>query len=194
MSINSKVIKKVLFLSFIIIFLYAPELKSQNTEVIPTTIIPGETINDIVNEISGTAAFNHIIELGGYARDRSEDEYSGLYFESSYIVEKAKEYGLSDVHIEHFETDKKQWDAQIGELWLVEPEERLLISYRDIPPCLVEGSLTSDVTAEVVYIDESSGYSEYARKDIEGKIILTSGSIRAGYKKANKYGSAGIVG
>ncbi|MCK4965375.1 M28 family peptidase, partial [bacterium] len=147
-----------------------------------------------MNEISGTAAFNHIVELGGYARDRTEDEYKGIYFESSYITEKAKEYGLSDVHIEHFETDKKQWDAEIGELWLVEPEERLLISYRDVPPCLAKGSLTSDVTAEVVYIDETSGYSDYTRKDIEGKIILTSGSAKAGYNKANGYGSAGIVG
>ncbi|MFC1557842.1 M28 family peptidase [candidate division KSB1 bacterium] len=194
MSINSKVIKKALFLVFIITFFYTPELKSQNMEVIPITIMPDETINDIVNEISGTGAFNHIMELSGYARDRKEEEYKGIYFESRYITEKAKEYGLSDVHIEHFQTDEKQWDAEIGELWLVEPEERLLISYRDVPPCLAKGSRTSDITAEVVYIGETLDYSSYARKDIEGNIILTSGSVRTEYNKANRYGSAGIIG
>lgn len=186
--------KKVFFLTAVVIFSYASELKSQNIEVIPVTILSDDIINDVMNEISGTAPYNHIVELGGYARDRTQDEYEGIYFESRYITEKAKEYGLSDVHIEHFETDKKQWDAQIGELWLVEPEKRLLISYRDLPPCLVKGSLTSDVTAEVVYIDGTSGYSEHAQQDIEGKIILTSGSVREEYNKANRYRSAGIVG
>ena len=34
---------------------------------------------------------------------------------------------------------KKQWDAEIGELWLVEPEEKLIINHRDAPLVLVLG-------------------------------------------------------
>ena len=105
---------KVHLFAFIFLALFSAVSNSQDMRVIPETIIPKEMVNDIVNEISGTLAYNHIIEMAGYNHNRKQEEYQGLYLESEYIIKKAKEYGFSDVHVEHFQHYRNQWDAEIG--------------------------------------------------------------------------------
>ncbi len=192
---KKKFLKKC-FYFFILMFLTSSYsfLKSQTIYDLQETIISPQMINNIVNEISGTLPYNHMIEMAGYNRDRKKEEYEGLYWESEYIVNKAKEYGFSDAHIEHFPQDYEQWDAEVGELWLVEPEERLLISCRDVPPCLVPGSHSDDVSAEVVYVDSELDSLIYSRNYIEGKIVLTSGQVRNVYPIANNLGAVGVIG
>ncbi len=156
----------------------------------------------IINEVSGELPYHHIIETGGYNRDRKKEEYEGLYWETKYFLNKAKEYGFTDAHVEHFESTgipmmggSKQWDAEVGELWLVKPENRLIISQRDVPPALASGSKSADVTSELVYVGKGTKESDYEGKDVKGKIIfvdgLPSAAVRIG---VSKYGAAGIVG
>lgn len=185
---------KVYLFAFIFLVLFSSVSNSQDMRDIPETIIPKKMVNDIVNEISGTLAYNHIIEIAGYNRNRTQEEYLGTYLESEYIIKKAKEYGFSDVHIEHFPQSRDQWDAEIGELWLVEPEEKLLISHRDIPACLADGSETEDITAELVYVGSGLDSSEYLNNEVEGKIVLASGSAGGVYRLANGFGAVGVVG
>src|SRR5437763_646101 len=85
------------------------------------TLLPQATIDAIVNEVSGTLAYNYILDLAGYEHDRLADEYRGTYREAAYIEKMAKQYGLEDVHIERFKTPNKTWDGELGELWLVTP-------------------------------------------------------------------------
>ncbi len=178
----------------IFLFLVITVLESQEMKFEPKTIISKEMIEDITNEISGTLPYNHIIELGGYNHNRKQEEYSGLYYESEYIIDKAREYGFSDVHIEHFERSRKQWDAEIGELWIVEPENRLLISHRDVPASLATNSETCDIIAELVYVGTGMDSNDYLNKDVEGNIVIASGSIRSISKLANQFGAVGIIG
>jgi hypothetical protein len=117
----------------------------------PKTLLSQSTIEAIVNEVSGTLAYNFILDLAGYEHDRLAEEYRSTYREAAYIEKMAKQYGLEDVHIERFKIPTKTWDGELGELWLITPKEkRLLISYRDIPAMLATGSQSGDVTAEVI--------------------------------------------
>jgi len=168
----------------------------------PKTVLSEKLMNTLINEISGELPFNNIMETGGYNRDRKKEEYEGLYWETEYFLSKAKEYGFTDAHVEHFEPfaipmmgGSKQWDAEVGELWLVEPEERLIINQRDIPFALAGGSKTADVTSELVYVGKGTKDSDYEGKEVEGKIIFVDGSPNSGVRLGvGKYGAVGVVG
>src|SRR5215510_9277233 len=87
----------------------------------PKALVPQPTIQRIVDEVSGTLAFQHIMDLAGYEHDRLEEEYKSTYREAAFIERMAKQYGLEDVHIERFKLPTKTWDGEQGDLWLEEP-------------------------------------------------------------------------
>ena len=118
----------------------------------PKTLVPQSKIQSIVDEVSGTLAFQHIMDLAGYEHDRLPEEYKTVYREAAFIEKMAKQYGLEDVHIERFPQATKTWDGEVGELWMMEPERRLVLSYRDIAASLATGSKSGDVTAELIYV------------------------------------------
>src|SRR5713226_7095306 len=62
----------------------------------PKTLLPQSTIEAIVNEVSGTLAYNFILDLAGYEHDRLAEEYRSTYREAAYIEKMAKQYGLED--------------------------------------------------------------------------------------------------
>ena len=185
-------IKGIIF-SFISVLVFSFISVAQEMKFVPKTLLPENVIIDIVNEISGKLPYNYIVELGGYERDRKEKEYLGLYFESEFTTDRAKEYGFSDVHIEHYNEGGREWDAEVGELWLIEPEKKLLISYRDMPQCLWRGSLSSDLITELVDVGYGEKSSDYEGKDIKGKIIFASGSVNLIFPLAEKFGAVGAV-
>jgi aminopeptidase YwaD len=109
------------------------------------------------------------------------------------------------------------WDAEVGELWdmrqvhtgktLFDPSGRpvisgdwyeghdeLLASYAAEPVVLAEDSESADVTAELADVGEGTRESDYAGKDVKGKIVLVSASPGAAQDLAvGKFGAAGIV-
>lgn len=160
----------------------------------PKTLIPQSTIQSMVDEVSGTLAYQHIVELAGYEHDRLPDEYKSTYREAAYIERMAKQYGLEDVHIERFKLPAKTWDGELGELWMVAPDKRLIVSYRDIAATLATGSKSADVTADLIYVGRGDKEASYTGKDVAGKIVLASGSVGAVHNLAvRKFGAAGVI-
>lgn len=158
------------------------------------TLLAPSVIDAMVAEVSGSVALNHLFDIAGYEHDRLAEEYKTLYRESAYIERMAKQYGLEDVHIERFPQTAKQWDGEMGELWMTAPNKRLIISYRDVPASLATGSKTGDVTTELVYCGRGSDKSDYVGKNLTGKIVLISGSPGPAAPLAVKeFGAAGIV-
>jgi len=168
----------------------------------PNTVLPDEIINAIINEVSGELAFQHIMETGGYNRDRKKGEYEGLYWETEYFLSKAIEYGFTDPHVETFPMGgieimggHKQWDAEIGELWLIEPEQRLIITHRDSPLTLVSGSRSCDVRSELVYVGKGRDETDYMGKEVKGKIVFVDGNPSSAFQQGVlTRGALGIVG
>jgi aminopeptidase YwaD len=110
------------------------------------------------------------------------------------------------------------WDAEFGELWqlrkeiegsggtdpathtswagdkIVEKDYRLIASYEAQPVVLAEDSESADVTTELVDAGEGKKESDYAGKDVKGKIVLVSAQPGAVQDLAvGKFGAAGIV-
>ncbi len=161
----------------------------------PKTLIPQATLEAIANEVSGTLAFQHILELAGYEHDRLPEEYKTTYREAAYIEKMAKQYNLEDVHIERFKLPAKTWDGEKGELWLLNKDsKRLVMSYRDVAASLAPGSKSADVTAELVWVGKGLDKKDYADKNVAGKIVLASGAVGAVHNLAvREFGAAGVV-
>lgn len=181
--------------SWIFILSVFPAVVLAQEQPNPKTLLLQATIEAIVNEVSGTLAYNSILDLAGYEHDRLAEEYHSTYREAAYIEKMAKQYGLEDVHIERFKLPTKTWDGELGELWLITPAgQRLLISYRDIPAMLATGSRSGDVTAELVYVARGEKDGDYAAKDVKGKLVLASGSVGAVHNMAvRKYGAEAVI-
>jgi hypothetical protein len=161
----------------------------------PRTLLPPSTLKAIAHELSGAQAFAHVVEMTPYERNRPPEEYgSGTYREAAYMAAKAREYGFSDVKLERFPQEQKQWDAEMAELWIEKPVRKLVTRYRDLPATLATGSETTEVTAELVYIGSGDREDDYAGKDVKGKIVLASGPVGAVHDLAvRKYGAAGVA-
>ena len=162
----------------------------------PKTLIASATLNAIAQAVSGAQARNHVLEMCPFERNRPAEEYtSGTYRESLYAEKTAKEYGFSDVHIERFPLGSKQWDGEMGEVWMTEPGPPTLITrYRDITTTLASGSRNADVTAELVYVGRGDTAADYAGKDVKGKIVLASGAVGAVHNIAvRQFGAEGVL-
>ena len=113
------------------------------------------------------------------------------------------------------------WDADFGELWevrkakeankekssnksdphgvgvnerLAASGEKKMASYEAEPIVLAEDSESADVTADLVDVGEGTKESDYAGKDVKGKIVLVSAQPGAVQDLAvGKFGAAGIV-
>jgi aminopeptidase YwaD len=72
--------------------------------------------------------------------------------------------------------------------------KRLLASYEAEPVVLAEDSESADVTADLVDVGSGTRESDYAGKDVKGKIVLVSAQPGAVQDLAvGKFGAAGIV-
>ena len=113
------------------------------------------------------------------------------------------------------------WDAEVGELWEVAEVKdvkeknteksrslatlgmtsvlaasggKKIASYAAEPVVLAEDSESADVTAELIDVGEGTKESDYAGKDVKGKIVLVGASPGAVQDLAvGKFGAAGIV-
>lgn len=176
----------------LLMLIAVPQLRAQE-QADPVTLLPQSVLDRIADEVSGSVAMRHVYELGAYEGKRYEAEYGATYFETDYVSRMAKEFGLSNVHVDHFPANP-QWHARRGELWLMTPDRRLLISHRDVPASLVPGSASADVSARLVYVGLGTSDADYVGKDLRGQIALTSGPIGPVVAEAvTKRGAVGIV-
>ncbi len=154
------------------------------------TFLPSAQMDEIIGEVSGEAAFNHILTMSGYPRDRKADEYAGTFWEARYVLDRLKEYGLADAEIVRF-PGGETWDGVKGELWEVSPGREKIASYRDLTAMLASGSAPADVTADLVWVGDGTA-KDFEGLDVTGKIVVTSGSAAAVHALA--CGSKGAVG
>jgi len=155
-------------------------------------LVPPSLRDLIIGEFSGEQAFLHVQMISGN-RNRPASEYENGYFETFYIRDQAKEAGLSNVEVEFFPS-REVWDAEEGDLWLVEPVRKKIASLSQVPSSLASGSASADVEAEVVYVG-AGREPDYAGKDVAGKVVLGSGSVGSVFSSGViQRGAAGALG
>jgi aminopeptidase YwaD len=177
--------------AFSIIFLFSKTVNCQNAWYYQWGLLPDNIVDYFIGEASGERAYNHIIELSEYNRQRNESEITGALFESQYVVGKLKEYGLSDIGIERF-GKTSSWRGVVGTLWEISPHNEKLADLADLPFLVIPGSANTDLEAELVLIGDANN-SELDKMDLKGKIVLTSARPASILNTVMQKGAIGIV-
>jgi hypothetical protein len=154
-------------------------------------LVPASIRDPILNEVSGEQALVHV-QLLSANRDRQAEEYQNQFFETTYISDMARQYGLSDVRVDFFPT-RDVWDGVEGDLWLVQPTREKIAGLTMVPTALAPGSRSADVEAEVVYVGAGKD-PDYAGKDVKGKLVLGTASVGSLATIAWQHGAAGVLG
>jgi hypothetical protein len=128
----------------------------------------------LVGEISGDASYEHIRFHTQFHKPRGGTP--GLMKVAEYFEAKAKDYGLEGVKLIRQKSNDTPWHANAASLWLIEPEVRLLADIEQTPIRLADNSRMADVQAELVDVGAGLAESDYAGKDVAGRIVLAHGN------------------
>ena len=155
---------------------------------------PDELLKALADEVSGEEAFQNVVALAGWPRIRTEDEYTGTFYESAYLLGKLKKYGLEKAEIEYFPWEFQNWAPVEAELWLIEPDREMLTSLDLVPLCLIQDSQSADVQAELIEVGEGTRPQDYEGKDVKGKLVLSSGyEVLVNHEAVHLRGALGII-
>lgn len=156
-------------------------------------------ITALAGEISGESAKRNVEGFSRLHRMRGSRDFRRA---ADQVIGELQKYGYKDAALERLTADGKvfygtqrsrqAWDADFAELWEVDGER--LASWDAAPISLAEDSESADVTADLVDVGEGSAESDYAGKDVKGKIVLAGAQADAVQHIAvAKHGAAGIV-
>ena len=147
--------------------------------------------DQLVGESSGDRTYNYIMDIAPYERDRKHSDYEGEFFESRYVVEKLKSYGIDNaVTLKLGKT--KTWDGVSASLWETSPNSVKIADYQDLAAILAQGSANADVEAELVWIGRGTD-KELEGLDLNGKIVVTEASGARVHDKAVAKGAVGVI-
>jgi len=173
----------------------------------PEPRLPAETLLDravltaLDEELSGIAAKDHVGRLAQLHRVPAS---TGFHEAIEYVMARAKAAGLGDAHVETFPGDgtawfgtlhgNRGWRVEAGWLDEVQPRPRRIISYDDVRLAVADNSESADVTVELVDVGAGTQRSDYAGKDVRGKLVLCDATPSACHRQAvEELGAAGLV-
>jgi len=182
---------RIVLLLFIVL-LAACAMDTGEAEEVDRWLVPQNIREAVLNEFSGELALRHV-EILAVDRDRQEEEYAGQFMETKYVSRMAEQYGLSEVKVDFFPSDKI-WDAVEAELWIIEPVKKKIAGLEIIPEALASGSRDAEITAEVIYVGAGRD-KDFRGKKVKGKIVMGSGSVNGLFRSAvSKRKAAGVLG
>jgi aminopeptidase YwaD len=153
------------------------------------------------DESNGAAPYENLRYLTGLHRVPATPEFDQA---AQFVLQRAKEYGLSDAHSEQFPIDGSKnyglmrsylaWTVEEGRLWEVRPEHLLLGDWKTDPIRLADYSHTADAETELVDVGNGGSEADYSGKDVRGKIVLADGVLaRVQQLAIAQHGAVGIV-
>jgi hypothetical protein len=169
--------RRLQFLCLLLCLLIPSSLPAQQSP-----FLPEDTYAKLVNEISGDIAYDNLRSLVMYhATSGGAEDFQK---EADWVLTRAKAYGLEDVkfvpqpawHFSAKEIDEN-WTLKGGELWLLEPKPMKLGDVRETPLSVADNSPAADITAELIDVGEGVTDSDYAGKEVAGKVVLAYGRI-----------------
>jgi len=163
------------------------------------------SLNRLVrDELSGVVAKSFVEQIARFHRIQA----STMFHEAAeYVKNELVKIGLKDATIEQFPADGKTkywtytspigWAVKSAKLYLVEPEEKLIVRYKDVPTCLHTYSKATPlegVTAELIDVGKGTKPKDYEGKDVKGKFVLATGRANPVHEQAvYKHGAAGVI-
>src|SRR5258708_31167296 len=173
----------------------------------PVPLLPAETLLDravlkaLDEELSGVAAKDHVGRLAQLHRVPASP---GFHQAIEYVMERARAAGLSDVHVESFPSDgttwfgtlhgNRGWRVDAGWLDEVQPQPRRIISYDDVRLAVADNSESHDETVELLDVGAGTQRSDYAGKDVRGKLVLCDAAPSACHRQpVEELGAAALI-
>jgi hypothetical protein len=158
----------------------------------------------VMDELSGIVAKGFVEQITRFHRIQA----STMFHEAAeYVKNELLKIGLKDATIEQFPADGKSkywthtspigWTIKSAELYLVEPEEKLIVRYKDVPQCLHTYSKATPpegITAELIDVDSGTKPKDYEGKDVKDKFVLATGRAKTVHEQAvYKRGALGVI-
>jgi hypothetical protein len=158
----------------------------------------------VKEELSGNVAKSYVAQVARFHRIQA----STMFHEAAeYVKGELVKIGLNDATIEQYLSDGAKkcwtytlpmgWTVKSAELRLVEPEDRLMVTYEDMPQSLHTCSNATPpdgVTAELVDVGRGTKPVDYEGKDVKGKFVLATGRAKMVHEEAVfKRGAAGVI-
>lgn len=150
-----------------------------------------KTYDFIAGETSGDLAYNMVLDMAGYEKDRKTQDYLGNFHETDYVLAKMKEYGLPGATVERY-SKTKSWDGISASLWEISPKMVKIADYLDMAAILGSGSKNANVEAELVWVGRGTA-QEIIAANVKGKIVVTESSPRGVHDFAIDNGAVGII-
>ena len=161
----------------------------------------------IADEISGSAAKRTVQSLSLNHRMRGSRGYAAA---AALIEEQLKAFGLREVGTIALPADGKifygtqrsrpAWNASFAELWeqsqdgAAWSDSERVASWSEQPISLAQDSVSGSANADLVDVGAGTAESDYAGKQVRGKLVLVSAQPgEAAPLAVTKYGAAGIV-
>ena len=185
-----------------LVILAAVTLAAQPSPTVPAeTLLDRSVLKALDEELSGVAARDHVGRLTQLHRVPASP---GFHEAIEYVMARAKAAGLSDVHVETFPGDGTTWFGtlhgnrgwRVDGGWLdeIQPQPRRIASYDDVRLAVADNSESADVTVELVDAGAGTQRSDYAGKDVRGKLVLCDATPSACHRLAvEELGAAGLV-
>jgi len=163
--------------------------------------LPTDQWTTLRDESGGAAPYENLRYLTGLHRVPATPDFDQA---AQFILQRAREYGLTDVHAEQFPIDGTRryglmrsylsWTVEGAQLWEVRPQHLLLGDWKTDPIRLADYSHSADVEAAFVDVGNGAGEADYADKDVRGKIVLADGVLaRVQHLAIVEHGAVGIV-
>jgi hypothetical protein len=177
-------------------------VSAQSIQKVPAeTLLDRSVLKALDEELSGVAAKDHVGRLTQLHRVPASP---GFHDAIEYVMAQAKAAGLTDAHVETFPGDgatwfgtlhgNRGWRVEAGWLDEVQPEPRRIISWDDVRLAVADNSESADVTVELVDVGSGTQRSDYAGKDVRGKLVLCDATPSACHRQAvEELGAAGLV-
>lgn len=158
----------------------------------------------VKDELSGSVAKSFVAQISRFHRIQG----STMFHEAAeYVKNELLKLGLQNVAIEQFPADGATkywthtspvgWEVKSAELRLIEPEEKLICTYEDLPQSLHTFSNATPpegITAELVDVGAGTKPEDYEGKNVKGKIVLATGRAKTVHEQAVfKRGALGVI-
>ncbi|MEZ5011146.1 MAG: hypothetical protein R2744_05865 [Bacteroidales bacterium] len=124
-----------LSLTFAVILFSPLLLVSQNSNY--RSLLPEKIMDEIIGEVSGETAMQHIIEMGAYNHNRPASSIPVI--SSRLIMLSADFQAITSRGLKSIVTrEEPYWDGISGELWEVKPGLSKLADYDDLTAMLAQ--------------------------------------------------------
>lgn len=191
-----------LYMAAATIMLVAPPAQADLADLVPQAVL-----KQIAEEVSGEEAKRNLDYITTRHRMRASRQFDDA---SNHIVNKLESYGLDNVEVLEYAADgetmfgtqksRPVWSVQFAELWELAKKDgenvrsRRLGSWEAMPLSLAQDSLAGEATATLVDIGAGTSDSDFAGKNLKGKLVLTSSQPGDVVERAvGELGAAGIV-